>query len=244
MKFRDLSAKEIECRINRITENGLSILLYKTSRTDMAILDEVVGAENWSCEYTDIKGNLYCGISIYVKERNEWVTKWDCGIESRDDGNGNEKKGEASDAFKRAGTKWGIGRELYAVPSLIWINKDVCDIKKNGTKFSCYDKFFVSKVSTESGEILELEISKETRGNSFVVYVLGKKQAKQEIIPVQTIQPTDDISTLKTALIDYINLGVFDHPENVEDAIKTNNIANMKRALEVAKKKEAHNEII
>ena len=67
----------------------------------MQILDETVGAFNWKCEYQEIKGNMYCGLSI--KNDNEWVEKWDCGVESAF---GDKEKGEASDAFKRAGFKW------------------------------------------------------------------------------------------------------------------------------------------
>ena len=110
MKIRNLLPEEYECRVNTIKANGLSLLLYKNARTDMNILDEVFGQDNWCDDYKEVKGNLYCGIS--VKTKDGWITKWDCGIESRGN-DGNEKKGEASDAFKRAGTKWGIGRELY-----------------------------------------------------------------------------------------------------------------------------------
>ena len=45
--FRDLTADEIEIRIGMCKENGLTLLLYKDARCDMAILDETVGAENW-----------------------------------------------------------------------------------------------------------------------------------------------------------------------------------------------------
>ena len=48
-KFRDLRADEIECRIGQIgkEDKGLSLLLYKDARCDMAILDETVGTLNW-----------------------------------------------------------------------------------------------------------------------------------------------------------------------------------------------------
>ena len=113
--MRTLRADEIETRVARVFEWGVSVLLYKTSRTDMDILDETFGEENWVCDYKEIKGNLFCGIGVRCGD--EWVWKWDCGIESREDG-GNEKKGEASDAMKRAGFKWGIGRELYTAPRI------------------------------------------------------------------------------------------------------------------------------
>ena len=222
MLFRSLKEKEIECRVSKIQEKGLVLLLYKTARTDMAILDEVVGAEKWKCEYTEIKGNLYCGISIKT-DNNEWVTKWDCGVESRDDGNGNEKKGEASDAFKRAGTKWGIGRELYSAP-FIWIRSESCNIKQANGKYECKDRFFVSSIYIDEGEILELEISKE--GSSVPVFSYIDKLA---------------MNKMKQALIDYINAGFFEHPGNVEDVMKANDVVKMKRALAVAKAKETNN---
>lgn len=110
-----LEADDIEVKIKKVTAKGAIALLYKTARTDMDVLDKVFGPENWQCRYEEIKGNLYCTILVR-SESGEWVGKQDCGIESRSDGDGNEKKGEASDAFKRAGFRWGIGRELYTAP--------------------------------------------------------------------------------------------------------------------------------
>lgn len=139
--FRLLKESEIECRVKKCTDKGAVILLYKTARTDMDILDETVGPTNWESDYKEIKGNLYCGIGIrLIDERTAW--KWDCGIESREDGDGNQKKGEASDAFKRAGFKWGIGRELYTAP-FIFIPADKMNISGSKT----YDTFSVEKIS-------------------------------------------------------------------------------------------------
>lgn len=80
---------------------------YIDSRDVQRLLDEVCGAENWQDDYKEVKGNVYAGIGIKVND--EWVWKWDCGAES----NIEKEKGEASDSFKRAGVKWGIGRFLY-----------------------------------------------------------------------------------------------------------------------------------
>ena len=52
---------------------------------------------------------------------------------------------------------------------------------------------------------------------------------------------TPEIVALKQALIDYLNAGAFDYPENVEAVMKANNIAGMKKALETAKEKESEN---
>lgn len=136
---RLLRAEEIECRVGQQTKDKskYTVLLYKTSRTDMDILDEVFGSENWMSEHYEVKGKDFCRISVRlsfldnvngsadygkdIKVTNyEWVGKSDCGSES----NIEAEKGEASDAFKRAGFQWGIGRELYSAPK-IWLEKEV-----------------------------------------------------------------------------------------------------------------------
>ena len=121
MMFRNLNADEIEVKVKQVKQNGLVCLLYKTARTDMDLLDETVGPGNWENDYKEIKGNLYAGIGIRLAEGGDLVWKWDCGIESRQDDEGNEKKGEASDAFKRAGFRWGIGRALYSSPFILYL---------------------------------------------------------------------------------------------------------------------------
>ena len=165
--FRFLTADEIEVKVKQVKENGMVCLLYKTARTDMDLLDEAVGPGNWENDYREIKGNLYAGIGIKQTD-GTMVWKWDCGIESREDGEGNEKKGEASDAFKRAGFRWGIGRELYTSP-FIWIKPEKADIKPNSsggkTTFKCFDKFSVEKIAYDekTGRIIGLAIRNDTK---------------------------------------------------------------------------------
>lgn len=98
IKFPLLTADDIEVKVKQCTKAGVLLLLYKTARTDARILDEAVGAMNWECRYAEIKSNLYCGVGIREKEDQEFVWKWDCGIESDQD-DGQEKKAEASDAL-------------------------------------------------------------------------------------------------------------------------------------------------
>lgn len=114
MNFRPLQADEIEVRVGGVYKSGITFLLYKNARVDMAILDETVGEFNWQRDHKEVKGNLYCGIGIRdtVDGHYDWVWKWDCGTESYTE----KEKGEASDSFKRAGFNWGIGRELYTAP--------------------------------------------------------------------------------------------------------------------------------
>lgn len=165
--FRFLTADEIEVKVKLVKENGLVCLLYKTARTDMDLLDETVGPANWENDYREIKGNLYAGIGIR-QGNGPMVWKWDCGIESREDGEGNEKKGEASDSFKRAGFRWGIGRELYTSP-FIWINPGKAEIKgstfNGNTTYKCSDKFSVEKIAYDenTGRIVGLSIRNDSK---------------------------------------------------------------------------------
>jgi hypothetical protein len=54
--------------------------------------------------------------------------------------------------------------------------------------------------------------------------------------------PSENFVLLKSALIDYINAGAFEHPENVELVIGRKDIVNMRKALEAAKAREAAKE--
>ena len=109
-----------------------------------------------------IDGTLFCGIGIHTAE-NGWVWKWDAGSES----NVAKDKGEASDAFKRAGFRFGIGRELYTAP-FIWIPAGKCTIKratKNGKEVSeCYDRFRVAEIEYADSKITHLVIENVTMG--------------------------------------------------------------------------------
>lgn len=185
IKFRPLTKDEIEVKVKQIKDNGLIALLYKTARTDMDLLDETVGPENWECQYAEIKGNLYCGISVLVDGRN--VIKWDCGIESREDEEGNEKKGEASDAFKRAGFKWGIGRELYTSP-FIWIQPGNYKLTE---KKKCFDKFVVDSIeySEDGKRITGLAIVNQNTGN--VAYTWKEKAGKKPAATKKQTEPED-----------------------------------------------------
>jgi len=127
---RLLRANEISCRIQQVTESkGAIVLLYKDARVDMAILDETYGPMNWQRKHDVVNGNLFCTIDIWDDEKKQWVSKQDVGVES----NTEATKGEASDAFKRAGFNWSIGRELYTAPFVfIQLADEECYVNKNG----------------------------------------------------------------------------------------------------------------
>ena len=105
-------AGDIEWRLQQSGETNGRIwakcLAYVTARAIEARLDEACGSENWKNEFREApRGGILCGISI--KCGNEWVTKWD----GADNTQVESVKGGLSDAMKRAGVQWGIGRYLY-----------------------------------------------------------------------------------------------------------------------------------
>jgi hypothetical protein len=132
--------KEIPCkwRVQSFSKNKPSAqcVAYIDARQVADLLDEVVGAENWQVDYKEVGGLLLAGIGIKVSRKlkssdntetdviidSEWIWKWDTGSES----NIEKDKGHISDAFKRAGVQWGIGRFLYS--------KEIQYVKANEVK--------------------------------------------------------------------------------------------------------------
>ena len=193
MTFRYLKPEEVEVRVGQCSDKGCSLLLYKTSRTDMTLLDELFGPARWQCDYKSIDGKLYCGIGVLCiedecPEKKHWVWKWDTGVES----NMEAQKGEASDAFKRAGFKWGIGRELYTAPR-IWVGPEKCRLKqgKNG-RMQCYDDFRITELEVEDGRIVKLCIANMSMKG---VVVYGAASSKPTEKPV-----SDDLKSAQGEL--------------------------------------------
>lgn len=176
--FRLLKPDEIEVRVSEVLAGGkgVRLLLYKTARTDSAILDETFGPMRWQCRYECIDGKMYCGIGIKADD-GEWIWKWNVGTES----NTEAEKGQASDALKRAGFVWGLGAELYTAPKItVW--SDAVNIKESGGKWRCYDSFDVDRIGYDgAGRITELMITNTTK--RCVAYSLGVKDGT----PVQTL---------------------------------------------------------
>ena len=159
---RLLNADEIEVRVKQVGQQYAQLLLYKTARADMDILDETYGAENWQNDYKVVKDNMYCGIG--VKDGNEWVWKWDVGVES----NTEKEKGEASDSFKRACVRWGIGRELYTAPKIAALVDAMGGVQQDGKYWKLnypYKKYSVKNITyNEDRSINKLTIV-DDRGN-------------------------------------------------------------------------------
>lgn len=166
--MRQLNADEISVKVKQINEKGCLLLLYKTARVDAQILDETFGATGWANDFKEIKGNLFCGIGI-KQEDGSFLWRWDCGVESATEA----EKGEASDAFKRAGFKWGIGKELYTAP-FIWANVATVANKKGGYDLKDrFMKFKVSEIAYHDDKISELTI---VNNKGEIVFSLDKKK--------------------------------------------------------------------
>ena len=195
VSFRPLSADEVEVRVSQCSENGCSLLLYKTARADMNMLDETVGAENWQNRYSSIDGRLFCEIGVRCGD--EWVWKSDTGTES----NMEPEKGLASDSFKRAGFRWGIGRELYTAPR-IWVPADMCSLKKgrNGN-WQCHDRFDVTVFEVHDGRIAKLEIANTSRKGAVVFGSKARRTDARAEAPHNAAAPaTDDLKAAKAEL--------------------------------------------
>lgn len=182
-------------RVAQVGEKGAQLLLYKDSRCDKRILDETFGIEGWRNFYQEIKGNLFCTIEIWDIFTKQWIAKSDCGVESFSE----KEKGEASDAFKRAGFNIGIGRELYT-KIFIFVP---CKTKKNDKgKWELEDrflKFYVKDLTVdEDREIITSLVIEDNNGN--IVFTYPKKNKANIPAPEsKTKQPSEPTLTITEA---------------------------------------------
>jgi len=160
-EIRKLKANEIETRPQQIIQRskGAIMLLYKDARADMKILDETFGPMNWQREHKLINGSLFCQVSVWDDEKEQWVTKEDVGTESRTE----KEKGQASDSFKRACTNVGIGRELYTSP-FIWINLNDNEIDNKG-RLKSKVKFSVKQIEYNKDDEISQLVIEDQDGN-------------------------------------------------------------------------------
>ena len=206
MMFRKLRADEIEVRVGGVSEGkGGFLLLYKDARCDMRILDETLGATNWTRTHEEIDGQLFCNVSIWDSEKSQWITKQDVGVESFSD----SEKGRASDSFKRACFNLGIGRELYTAP-FIWIS----DNKANKSSWR-YKKFKVKSIDyDDKGNISQLIIDEINGNNLKTVFTFGNSNPRRNRMSV------DDRKSKLNKLMSYVRIAKLES-EEVSQIIKT-----------------------
>lgn len=197
--FRKLTAQDVEARVQSVDENGFILLIYKNARVDQNILDETVGAMNWQNKFYECKGNLYCSLGININYNTDkepyWVWKDDCGTESKTEA----EKGEASDARKRAGFAWGIGRELYTSPK-IKIKGHI--IEKGSKYYTEYYEFIITELEvSDARKITALTIiGKSIQGGYHEDVVFEwKETSKTHQNQTKTATSISKSSTTKTS---------------------------------------------
>lgn len=117
-------ADEINWKPQAISKDKTKALAvaFINARAVMDRLDDVVGPLGWQDDYeTHPDGSVTCRLSL--KDGVEWVTKQDVGGESEQPDRHDKRKAAFSDALKRAGVQWGIGRYLYHLPKQ-WCDYD------------------------------------------------------------------------------------------------------------------------
>lgn len=174
--MRLIKAPEINCYCKKVSNNqyGTSamLLLYKDSRYDMAILDETYGPLGWTVDYKVIKDCLYCTVSVFDKHIGQWVSKTSNGTES----NMEAQKGEASDALKRAGFLWGIGRELYTAPQ---IYVPLRQGEYNGNKLNFGVDFHVAEIGYDGANNINRLVIVDNNNN--IRWKWGYEPPKEEV---------------------------------------------------------------
>lgn len=165
LDVRKLNADEIRVKPGKVNNGGVSLLLWKDGLCDYKILEESLESDMFQITYPD-PGR--CRISIWDTEKNCWVSKE--GI-----GEGSSPKTLAGDALKRAGTAWGIGRELYTAGDM-FVFKDKLKswkMEKNddGKEVAvCYDTFKVEEIRYNDDRIDFVRIG---------IYQYGKKHGEE-----------------------------------------------------------------
>jgi hypothetical protein len=95
---------------NKDKTKGIA-LAYLDAREVTKRLDDVLGADKWQDKLIREADGFVCELSIEIDK--QWITRSDAAGLTKVE----PVKGGASDAFKRAAAKWGIGRYLYYLPN-------------------------------------------------------------------------------------------------------------------------------
>lgn len=154
LNTRKLKADEIKVRIAKVNGGGVTLLLWKSAIADMKILEEILDDSDYEITYPR---EDTCRISIWDKDKDSWVSKE--GV-----GEGTSPKCLANDALARAGTAWGIGRELFTAGELfVWKDKLSSYSEKKDADdkpvYECYDQFTLEEIEYEGENISHLKIA-------------------------------------------------------------------------------------
>ena len=243
-----LDINSVDFRLQSVNKGGYAtILAYKDARVDMNRLDEVVGRGFWKREHIVINGSMYCRVSIYNEELNQWISMEDVGTESFTE----KEKGLASDAFKRACFNWGIGRELYDYPFIsVKLNKNEYDISKDqrgNDKASANYNFKLKEwkwnAVFENERIIHLSAIDQNNNQRFV-WCLNSPQLQEKIEDVEKIEikqePKVNKKTLEDKNIDNLVAWSVENGKTIKDLETSVEMTLVQKAELVQKLKEAY----
>jgi hypothetical protein len=132
-------------------------LAYIDARDVAERLDNVLGPENWQCDYPHAGSKTVCRIGVRIGD--DWVWKAD----GAGDTDHEAEKGALSDAFKRAAVRFGVGRYLYDVKNS-WV-----EIEKYGNSYKIADGEFarLRKMLPSPNNVVSLpSIHNDTKTNT------------------------------------------------------------------------------
>jgi hypothetical protein len=93
-----------EIRERKADNQSNRMLVYVTSQTVKNRLDDVLGPENWTVDFTERSGGIECRLTITLPDGST--------LSRTDAGCGKDLKAAYSDAIKRAAEGFGVGRYL------------------------------------------------------------------------------------------------------------------------------------
>lgn len=122
-------------------EGRSPIYPYYDSDQCETIFDEVCGVDGWGNEFREVKGILFCSISIMTELG--MIEKSDAGgaRETRERGLSEvdaqtfRDKTSSSSAFVRTASKWGVGRHLDILPQIYLKADDSGFYAPDGTRY-------------------------------------------------------------------------------------------------------------
>lgn len=180
VKFRPLEAEEISVRIAKVNKGGVKLLLWKNCLADLTILEDALDTTDYEVTYPS---EGICRISIWDPDKSLWVSRE--GV-----GEGSTPKSLANDSLQRAGTAWGIGRELYTTGDIFIFKDKLKSYKEEKDETgkdicNCYDDFTVSDIAYESGKVVSLKIAVSQYGkvHSVVDFSFSTTPEKKEARP-------------------------------------------------------------
>lgn len=228
-----LTAQDIELRVGTVGEKGVTLLLYKTARVDLKRLDDVFELTWQRHHYIDSKGNVVCKISIYDTDLKEWISREDVGTES----NTEKEKGAYSDSFKRAGSSWGIGVELYNAPFIFVKCETVGKGEKNQYgKYKSYelkDRYYFNDVIVTKFAVVNSEVFVEIKKKNDVLFTNFNANTQQNTNEKKQEKPTEQNTQqlIKTKEEAKAFIEVIDFEKSKENLLQTKDMEELKKVF-------------